>query len=147
MAIPDQPGELLAAWATARLEVDLGGRLVHPSHVAAAHGAVVHVITAWNPDAVEQSHEANQAADGLFVEVVESLGQVRHRAVGRSSDGSYLEEGWCVVGLTRQQARALGARFGQVAIYEATPESVHVVWCHDERQSDVTATIAGPLDG
>ena len=147
MAGPDPHAELLSAWSDSVLEVHHDGDLAHPSAVAASHGEVVHLITAWNPDALEQPAAANQAADDLLVEVLESMGQLRHQAVGRSRDGTWREEGWCVVGLTRDEARALGARFGQVAVYEATPETVHVVWCSEDRLVDVTATVSGPLEG
>lgn len=144
--MPDPHAELLSAWSDSVLEVHHDGDLTHPSSVASSYGEVVHLITAWNPDAVEQPVDANLAADGMLVEILDAMGNLRHHAVGRSRDGTWREEGWCVVGLTRDEARALGARFGQVAVFEVTPETVHVVWCAEDRRVDVTATVSGPID-
>lgn len=91
--------------------------------------AVVHVLTAWNPRGRTASADANARAQSLL------LAEVRHRALtwwpawGGDAGGTHREESVAVVGLDDGEARALGHRFGQDAVFAWTPAAWRVLAC------------------
>jgi hypothetical protein len=134
--------DLEEVWTTVLLEVEHPTEVRTPAHVAGDHGATVHVITAWNPASSVVDPGDNRIADdelrGLLVEAA----VVHERCTGSNPDGSWREEGWAVVGLSRAEAIELGRRFGQDAIYEVTSDLLHIVWC-DTGQAVPVASDAG----
>src|SRR5437763_1873309 len=90
------------------------------------------VLTAWNPGAERPGLEANRAAhDELLVRLLgwrlggESLRLLR--AVGRSTDGSHIEESVAVSGLEASDAAAIAWRMKQAALFELTGVGTRVV--------------------
>jgi len=76
----------------------------------------LHVITAVQPDADPEDAESAGRMDVLDCELAErGLGAVP--VVGAAIDGSHAENSRAVFGLTDDEARAMGLRFGQVAIF------------------------------
>jgi len=101
----------------------------------------VHILTAWDPgDArpADAENRANQSA--LEAELrASSSGPALDElwdAVGVDPVSGHREEGVAVRGLTLDTVRHLGARYGQDAVFEWTPQSWAVVACDGDRRSD-----------
>lgn len=88
-----------------------------------------HVITAWNPDSLLTSADDNREANVRLEATIIRHGGTVEPVVGRSSDNTWSEESFLVVGLSREQAVDIGRSFGQLAIFELDRHSVHVVRC------------------
>ncbi|MFE7891723.1 DUF3293 domain-containing protein [Streptomyces sp. NPDC057412] len=92
-------------------------------------GSGVHVITAWNPWGRTVPEDVNERAHRLL------LGEVRRQrlaswpAVGGDAGGTHQEESLAVTGLGDDEARALGRRFGQDAVFAWTPSAWRVLAC------------------
>ena len=124
-------------WMTVLLEIEQHGVRRSPMELAAEHEGLVHVITAWNPSSSQVDDEINVAADRELADVLCEAGVTIERCIGSHPDGSWREEGWAAVGLTRAMALEIGRRFGQDAIYEATAEGLWIVWCDSGRSRRV----------
>jgi len=93
---------------------------------------VVHVLTAWNPGDERPSREENDDAnERLLIELV-SRGLNPCRAVGADPDSEHAEESWAVHGLSDDEARAIGAAFGQVAVFRLTATDQTVLACFED---------------
>jgi hypothetical protein len=79
----------------------------------------LHVITAVQPRSEPDSDE-NIARIGVLDRELRAAGISSVRAVGTSLDGKHREESRAVFGLDDAQARGIGRRFGQVAIFSWT---------------------------
>lgn len=96
---------------------------------AAWSAETVHVVTAWNPDGVDVAAADNAEAHRRLVDEVEARGWDWAPAIGSSFDARHHEVSVLLRSVTRGQARRLGARFGQLAVFEVDEEWVHVVPC------------------
>jgi hypothetical protein len=95
------------------------------------HGAA-HVLTAWNPGDERPSREENDAAnEKLRIELL-SRGLDPCRAVGADPDSEHAEESWAVCGLSDDEARVIGAAFGQVAVFRLTATDQTVLACFED---------------
>lgn len=104
-----------------------------PAGVASTiEGSVVHVITAWNPGDDRPTRAENDVAnERLRGELIErGLNPVR--AVGSDPDSDYFEESWAVVGLSDDEARAIGAAYGQVAVFRLARGTQTVLACTED---------------
>ena len=120
-------------WRRATLEVAYEGHTEHPREIARREGKPVFLVTAYNPGGTAREQATNDAAnEGLLAEIT-SLGLPHVAASGADPDSHWREPGWCVWGISREKAAALGARFGQLAVYEIEPERTSVVWCTSGR--------------
>ena len=90
--------------------------------------ALAHVVTAWNPGR-EAAADANGAANRRLGGVLADTGLEVRAATGESPDGSWVEESFVIVGLTRAQAVRIGRDFGQLAIFEIDREAVRLISC------------------
>ncbi|MFI1563966.1 DUF3293 domain-containing protein [Streptomyces sp. NPDC020490] len=97
--------------------------------VAAAGGATVHVITAWNPLGRDASDDANSRAHARLLGEVRRRGLTWWPAVGGDAAGAHSEESVAVAGLGDAAARELGRRFGQDAVFAWTPGAWRVLAC------------------
>ena len=88
-----------------------------------------HVITAWNPDSLLTSGDQNSEANDRLATTIIRHGGAIEPVVGRSSDNTWSEDSFLVVGVSREQAVDIGRSFGQLAIFELDRHSVHVVRC------------------
>ena len=113
-------------WMTVLLEIEQHGVRRSPME-----------LTAWNPSSSQVDDEINVAADRELADVLCEAGVTIERCIGSHPDGSWREEGWAAVGLTRAMALEIGRRFGQDAIYEATAEGLWIVWCDSGRSRRV----------
>jgi len=96
--------------------------------------APVVVITAWDPDSVRLARDLNQARQGALEAELDARGTTRFPATGRDLGDDHHEDGFAVSGLTEEEARDLGRRHGQAAIYVWTPEEWQVVSCTADRR-------------
>lgn len=88
----------------------------------------VHVITGWNPGQL-QTDEANHAAN-VALEAALRLSRAQvYPAEGRATNGTWAEDSFAVVGLSRSDAISLGRQFGQLAIFEITAQGIEVLSC------------------
>lgn len=91
-------------------------------------GIAVHIITAYNPGAVVDD-SANQAAQGSLIAEIRRLHVRTWAAVGRNRASTWAEPSLAIMGLTTDEAIALGSLYGQDAIFEWTEESLAVLPC------------------
>ena len=92
----------------------------------------VHVITAWNPGDERPTGEQNDAANSVLAEQLVERGLQPVRAVGTDPDSPHFEESWAVVGLSDDEARSIGATYGQVAVFKFVGNSQTVLACFDD---------------
>jgi hypothetical protein len=96
--------------------------------------APIVVVTAWNPDSVRLAPGENAVRAGRLEAELVRLGAVHWPATGRDLATPHHEEGVAVSGLTEAEGTALGARFGQAAVYSWTGQALSVVSCTDDRR-------------
>ena len=105
------------------------GRWTPVAEYVSLHGGVLHVITGWNPGAERPTHEENDAANRILYEQLVSRGLVPAHALGADPNSDHAEHSWVVAGLTDEQARKLGAEFGQVAVFRVDGDELTVLAC------------------
>lgn len=99
----------------------------------------IHVITAFNPLSEDRPLEENRAANRELEAALLDTGRMYRPAVNRSPEGDWEEPGFAIESLTREEARELGRRFGQYAVFEIGKEEVRVVACSEERVEVIPA--------
>jgi hypothetical protein len=129
----EPPDSIIDAWKTAVVTVDVDGARMDPREVAAQRHCLVHVVTAWNPGAIELDPESNDRATAALEERLRQMGARSLPARGRDEKSVWEEPGFAVVGRSREEMRALAASFGQVAIFESDAEQTLIVWCASDR--------------
>jgi hypothetical protein len=87
------------------------------------------VVTAFNPALKRQGHWDNEQANRSLEQYLQSTGKTYFPAVGYSPDRSHEEPSFAVAGLTRDEARDLGARFGQACVFYWDGRRGQLVWC------------------
>ncbi|NMM89369.1 hypothetical protein B2J88_34365 [Rhodococcus sp. SRB_17] len=92
----------------------------------------LHVVTAIQPDA-EPSNDESVRRMRVLDRELQSAGIRSIRAVGSSFDGKHSEDSRAVFGLDDGQARALGLRFGQVAVFAWCGPQWSLLACASER--------------
>lgn len=116
------------------------GRACEPlAAVMAARGAVTACfLTAWNPESVPRGEPENQAAQDRLKARIEALGLTWLAAEGRDPDGGWdAEPSLVALGLTFDQACALGDAFGQNAVLFAGADgAMRLVFCLLGRSQD-----------
>ena len=111
--------------------IEDGGVLVPAEASRLAADGVVHVITAWNPGPERPGPDANDAANGRLRGHLVARGCEPVRALGCDPDSDHAEESWAVRGMTDEDARALGAAYGQVAVFRIADGVQTVLACAD----------------
>ena len=89
------------------------------------------VLTAYNPQGVEREQARNEADEEQLERELAASGVTFWPANGWSRDASWSEPGVALSGCGRAVACELGRRYGQLAVYELTADTVHVVRCAD----------------
>ena len=92
-------------------------------------GDGIHVITAWNPWGRTVPDDLNERAQRLLLAEVRRRGLTSWPAVGGDAGGTHQEESVAVLGLGDDEARSLGRRFGQDAVFAWTPGAWRVLAC------------------
>ena len=123
---------LRALYLKTLVSIEEKGLLVAVGESSVARDSVVHVITAWNPGDERPSRDENDKANGRLHQLLVDRGLDPVRAVGADPDSDHLEESWAVVGLDDHEARAIGASFGQVAVFRISDGMQTVLACSED---------------
>ncbi len=99
------------------------------AHAMAAAVGPMHVITAWNPGDERPSADENDRRNALLRADLVALGLDPHPALGSDPASTHAEASWAVVGLTDADACALGAKYGQIAVFRITADTQTVLGC------------------
>lgn len=106
----------------------------------------VHIVTACNPGGGPVDEVSNAAACAALDDVAAMLAVPTLSTIGSGPDGSIPEPGVLFDGITRDDAVALGVRFGQSAIYEWRPDALEIIGALDPGSMMLGWTLTG-LDG
>ncbi len=87
------------------------------------------VITAWNPGHERPGDAANAAANASLHDDLKALGCSPFPALGADPHADHAEQSWAVCGLDDRAACALGARYGQWAVFRITALEQTVLGC------------------
>lgn len=98
-------------------------------------GRPIAVITAHNPGGVTVADEANDKAQAALEAELDRRGIAWWPAAGADPDWSHVEASVAIPGLSEADALALGADFGQEAVFLLTPGSRKVIACATGRRS------------
>ena len=128
MSGPHEHESLAETYLATIVRVELEGRWISARDAAAALGTF-HVITAWNPGAVRPSRIENNDANMRLHDMLVAQGCAPMRAVGSDPNSSHAEESWAVTELDDVKARAIGALFGQWAVFRITRAEQAVLGC------------------
>jgi Protein of unknown function (DUF3293) len=138
-AFREQRGALarFADYCRARVRVGIGGEtvLVLPNPDVARHGnfpfdaELVHILTACNPGNQHLDSRTNLQRQTELVDDLERRGLQCWPAIGGNESGSHEEVSVACAGLTDHDAKLLGGRWGQDAIFRWTPEQWTVLPC------------------
>jgi hypothetical protein len=96
-------------------------------------GRTICVITAHNPAGRLASRTENDSAQAELVAELKRLGLTWWPAVGGDPSWTHVEASAAVIGIAEANAIALGARFGQDAIFVLTPAERLIVGCAEKR--------------
>lgn len=103
----------------------------------------VWVITGWNPGGeILDEHTNAQANQQVAADITAHGGRYVH-GVGRSAAGDHAEASLVAWGLTRADARRIGQRAGQDAIFELDATMVHLLACAGDRVEVMYRATAG----
>ncbi len=102
------------------------------------------VVTAWNPGGVLLADDVNAARHRILSRELATRGLQWWPAIGRAPDHGHAEAGAAVTGLSEEEARALGRRHGQSAVYLWTPEAWEVVSCVRDRRDTLGWRLTEP---
>jgi hypothetical protein len=98
-------------------------------------GRAIAVITAYNPGGVVADAVQNERAQQALEDELGRLGVPFWHAAGASPDWTHVEPSVAVPGMAEPDALALGARYGQEAIFMLTPASRKVIDCATGRRT------------
>jgi len=122
--------------AELRIETPAGAVLVSPMPLMQTtgeypdpRGRTIAVITAHNPGGQPAGEEANAAAQRALEAELDHRGLTWWRADGADPSWTHVEESAAIPGLALPDAIALGARFGQEAIFLLSRTSLTVADC------------------
>jgi hypothetical protein len=103
-----------------------------PAHEVAAKLGTLHVITAWNPGDERPEREVNDSANEALRADLAQRGHAPMRALGKDPNSDHAEESWAVAGFNDRDARELGAKYRQVAVFRITDTRQTVLGCFAE---------------
>jgi hypothetical protein len=94
----------------------------------------VHVLTAWNPGTARPGSETNRREQARLEDELRPLASALWAAHGTDPASGAGDEGVAVQGLAEETVRALGARYGQDAIFSWSPSAWAIVSCRGARR-------------
>ena len=121
-----------ALYLKTRVSIEEGGRLVAVGESSMIRDSIVYVITAWNPGDERPTRDQNDSANQRLLDLLVVRGLQPVRAIGVDPDSDHAEESWAVVGLDDHEARAIGASFGQVAVFRLADGMQTVLACRED---------------
>jgi len=126
------PLELQEIYLKTDVSIEQAGQLVPARDVTLLQSGVVHVLTGWNPGDARPSRAENDAANQRLFDRLVTLGCKPVKAVGADPDSEHFEESWAVAGLSDESARAIGAVYGQVAVFRIANGVQTVLACSED---------------
>lgn len=96
-------------------------------------GRSICVITAWNPSGQVAAEADNASAQEELVKAITGRGWESWAAVGGNPSWTHTEDSVAVVGVDEAEVAALGAVFGQDAIFSLSPAGRRIVGCTGSR--------------
>jgi hypothetical protein len=105
------------------------------------------VLTAWDPGAERPGTKVNRRRQQELDSLLRPMARELCHAVGEDPGSGHREEGVAVLGVAVNEARAVGARFGQEAIFVWTRDQWAIVSCASERRQALgwTVTVLRPM--
>jgi hypothetical protein len=134
----EAPGGPVRVFASPPLQAS--GRYPDPE------GRPIAVITAHNPGGVAAADEANEKAQRALEAELDRRGIAWWPADGADPEWSHVEASVAVPGMSEADALALGAEFGQEAVFLLTQASRKVVACATGRRTITGWTIVGEAE-
>ena len=107
----------------------------------------VHILTAWDPGPERPGEAANRERQAALEADLRPVSGAFWAAVGLDPVTGHREEGVAVVGIPEGAVRALGARYGQDAVFAWTPVEWAIVSCRDGRRVALGWTLTGQEPG
>ena len=129
--VPDTPPDIATLYLATIVTID-DDALWRPAHEVAARLGTLHVITAWNPGDERPSREVNDHANEALRADLAWRGLAPMRALGSYPNSPHAEESWAVAGFNDRDARELGAKYRQVAVFRITAARQSVLGCFEE---------------
>ena len=142
-ATPTAPGHW-PFYHQAVVDIRLGNRTLRvtpcPSGTATGSfpepsGRTIHVITACNPGGSTAPAEDNDRAQGMLTDELVRRHVSWWPATGGDAAGVHVEQSAAVVGMSDTEAREVGRRFGQDAVFAWTLNSWRLLSCSSEATS------------
>lgn len=96
-------------------------------------GRPIYVITAHNPGGQVASETANALAEARLTAELERRGLTWWPAAGGDPTWTHVEPGAALIDVDKTDVLALGAEFGQEAIFMLTPAERRIIGCTDNR--------------
>lgn len=125
------PPDIASLYLATIVTIDDHG-LWRPAHEVGAKLGTLHVITAWNPGDERPAREVNDRANEALRADLAQRGLASMRALGKDPNSDHAEESWAVAGFNDRDARALGAKYRQVAVFRITAARQSVLGCFAE---------------
>jgi uncharacterized protein DUF3293 len=126
--------------AVIRIDAPDGVIWVRPAPITQTTGAYpdpegrpIYVMTAHNPGGRLASDAENAVAEDRLTAELERRGLTWWPATGGDPSWTHVEPGAAIIGIEETAAAALGAEYGQEAIFILTPADRRVVGCVDNR--------------
>lgn len=140
------------AWAVVRLASPDGEVVIRPDRAIGVSrgwfpdeaGRTVHIVTAHNPGGLTASPAENSTAHARLLASAHEAGLSVWAAARGDRDWIHTEPGLGLVGLTDDEARALGARFGQETILAWRPDAWLLLSC-ETSVARMTGWVTQPL--
>ena len=104
----------------------------------------VSILTAWDPGEERPGDEENRVRQAALEADLGLLTGARWSTVGIDPESGHREEGVAVRGVAEGEARALGDRYRQDAIFVWTPHSWVVTACRGERRLALGWSVGPP---
>ena len=104
------------------------------------------VVTAWNPASIRLEPDVNGARQRTLALELGTRGLPWWPATGGDLGSGHREEGAAVPGLSEEDGRALGRRYGQAAVYVWTPDAWEVVACDGDHRVTLGWRLTGAPD-
>jgi hypothetical protein len=104
----------------------------------------VHILTAWDPGEERLGDQENRVRQAALEADLRRVTRDLWSAVGVDPVSGHREEGVAVRGVSDAEARVLGARYRQDAIFVWTPDAWVITACKGERRVVLGWSVAPP---
>lgn len=141
--MPLEPGDPWVSYARTVVEIIRpaeGNLVVRPAPLGVVGewpwpwSESVHILTAWDPGDERPSEAENRLRQMALEADLRPMAGGIWVAVGVDPVSGHREEGVAVVGVSQADAAALGARYGQDALFAWTPPAWTIVACASRRR-------------